>query len=786
MNTQKKDLCERLLRYVKEPQKIILYSILLLICFTGYSQNIRQLISHGDNAFRSANYFSAIAYYESALKQDTILIDVRFNLAESYRKIFNYIKAKNHYLFISKNDIENKYTESYFWAAMMMKSLGYYDEATIFFQKYIETGAKAQPLVSEKRAKHEIISCEKAKNWKENPVKARVTPESATINTPYSEFNPVPLGDSILIFSSLRPIHEPKNLYEYTGDYLSKIYITTAGNIDWKQTMAFDNNINSNTIHTANISFTKKFEKAYFNRCEYNENNALRCDVWMSVKKYKKWSLPKKLSAPINNPEYTSTHPCVVFDSENNKEILYFSSDRKGGFGGLDLWFVVIDEKNQQEPTNLGSLINTSGDEISPVYDIKTNTLYFSSDWHHGFGGLDIFKSYGALSKWSKPENLGWPVNSGANDFFYFKRDNRESYITSNRPGSMTFRDETCCNDIFLIEYFEDTKEVTKIDTIVIVKDTVKVEIIEKISQYLPLNLFFDNDHPDPRSRKSTTDLNYAETYYSYLQKKKKFIDEYSKGLKGLEKNRATIEMEDFFKNYVDSGFIKLNLFTELLYQDLLNGSKVILKVRGFTSPLTSAEYNIILSQRRISSLINYFKEYEHRILLQCINKTASDGGSLTIIEEPAGEALVNQFVSDNPNDRRLSEFSKAASYERRIQIIAYESEFQKYSTFPAGTPLIQLENNIINLMPYEKEPEVILNIPIKNIGLDTLTIGVIERSCRCMYMLYKPETIAPGKEDHIKLRIIGPFNRDFTEHIIINSNTPDKKNVIHFRGSVN
>ena len=113
---------------------------ILLFCFfinIASAQSIQQLIQNGDNAYETYNYFSAIDFYEQTLKQNNSLIDVQFRLAESYRQVFNYPKAEKHYLTIAQNDPDNKYPESIFYAGMMMKSNGKYQEAIKIFHKYI-------------------------------------------------------------------------------------------------------------------------------------------------------------------------------------------------------------------------------------------------------------------------------------------------------------------------------------------------------------------------------------------------------------------------------------------------------------------------------------------------------------------------------------------------------------------------------------------------------------------------------------------------------------------------
>lgn len=150
------------------------------------------------------------------------------------------------------------------------------------------------------------------------------------------------------------------------------------------------------------------------------------------------WTEPVSLGAEVNDPKYTSTQPAIGLNTQKKgEEIIYFVSDREGGKGGYDIWYTSFDNRNKtyKPPVNLGSEINTSGDEVTPYVDAQTQTFYFSSDGWQGLGGLDIFKSIGGMKKWTHPVNLGYPVNSNYDDLYYvLSPSNKDNgMIVSNR-----------------------------------------------------------------------------------------------------------------------------------------------------------------------------------------------------------------------------------------------------------------------------------------------------------------------------------------------------------------
>ncbi len=738
---------------------------------TTVAQTPQQLMLLGDEAYTTANYHSAVVYYESALSLDNGLA-IPIQLAHAYRHLSNYSSAESVYLNVWNNGT-SEFPESGFWAAMMMKSNGKYAEAQKLFLQYFEKQPSVSGLASALRASLEINFCDSAISLLKKPLDIHIR-NFSEINTPWSEFNPVLLGDSLFVYSTLTPLITTENPLIASGDYLSYIQIARWGSAGLEKPIPFSGNINSKDVHTANITFTEDGSKVYFNRCSYSDYK-LRCDIWASELNNGQWQKPHKLDESLNSSTYTSTQPCVVRDIVSGNELLYFSSDRPGGMGGLDIWFCIIKDGKPQTPVNLGSIINTPGDEITPFYNSENGILYFSSDWHYGLGGFDVFSSKGSMSAWETPKNVGFPVNSGANDFYFITGKEGESFLTSNRAGSQTFREQTCCNDIYIITNFR-----THQANIAEVPDTIETSIKDDILELLPLSLYFDNDHPDPRSTSSTTTLTYKQTWEQYIQQKQKFIDEYSKDLEDFAMYYAMTEMEDFFDNYVESGFRKLEILADFVYQDLKAGSNVTLKVKGFTSPLTSAEYNIVLAKRRISSLINYFREWNNGILIPYMEMTAENGASFRIIEEPSGEALSNPYVSDNPHDRKKSVYSKSASLERRIQILIYESDFKKYVNIDENNPVIFIPDNLISLKNLVglKDPEI--EVTISNPGKVPLKIFGIDVSDDQLYILSSPDIVNPGESVVIKVQINGILETYYTEHIIIRTNSAEERSVIH------
>ena len=189
--------------------------------------------------------------------------------------------------------------------------------------------------------------------------------------------------------------------------------------------------------HEGPVDFVQNGRKIFFTRNQYNngkrENNSkgiMKQNIYSSTRSGEEWSDPLEL--PFNTVEYEEVHPAVSPDGTQ----LFFSSDRPGGYGEMDLYVVEKRGGRWGTPVNLGSQINTAGNELFPhVHD--DGTLYFSSNGLGGIGGLDIFSTYAVDdSIWIKPENIGVPFNSKKDDFgFIMNTTGTQGYLTSARKG---------------------------------------------------------------------------------------------------------------------------------------------------------------------------------------------------------------------------------------------------------------------------------------------------------------------------------------------------------------
>ena len=198
-----------------------------------------------------------------------------------------------------------------------------------------------------------------------------------------------------------------------------------------------------------------------------------------------------------------------------------------------------------------------------------------------------------------------------------------------------------------------------------------------KLNKLKPFSLYFDNNAPNG-GNSTTTSLTYTETLEDYQSRKEEFKKEYAEGLTGKERTDAIADMEQFFEKDMIGTYEKFIKFTESTLERLDLGRNITIRVQGYASPLASANYNLILTKRRIQSMYNFYNAFKGGAMKKYV-----DSGRLIIELIPHGEEKAPKGISDNPNDRRNSVFGLDASKQRRVEIKEAESIKNKEKPTP-------------------------------------------------------------------------------------------------------
>lgn len=662
-------------------RNIYLIISFLFLSTSSFSQTFKAYVKAGDKAMQQKDFYAAMVYYKDALELKENATEILYKYAEVARQFHSFDLAETFYLKVLASENKEEFPLTNYWLGTVEKNQGDYSSAIRYFQKYISSGQGINDLVA--KSKEEIKACRWAIEVVAVPDQVEVNRLNKRVNSAYSDFGALIKGDTLYYssykFNNKNDSHDPPRR-------LTKVLYSVNGSKGRPIKYKF----NDEKFHTAHTAFSRDQRRIYFTQCQFKGKVGIECTLCYKEKDKKKnrWSKKvTKLPSSINKKGFTATHPAIGLDKASGKEVLYFVSNRAGGKGKLDIWRTEINGKKFSKPINLES-INTPEDDLTPFFDNASQTLFFSSEGYMGLGGYDIYKTKKTAEGWSTPEHMGYPLNSSYNDLYYsMGKDEKSAFLASNRPGSfyLNRKNKTCCNDIYKVgikkEIIEEEPPVVDSLIVTIEKEEGPTPPIEEtptytppqvpttLQDFLPLALYYDNDEPDKRTRKSTTTKSYEESYYPYISRKYEFIDEYLKPLSQEEKFGAENNLIDFFDNKVKKGYDHLFLFSEILLRRLNQGDQVEIFLKGFTSPRAKSDYNLYLSKRRISCVRNHFKTYAGGIFQSFINS-----GQLKISEKPFGETTANIGISDDLEDQRNSIFSVAASIERRVEIVEIKS----------------------------------------------------------------------------------------------------------------
>ena len=638
------------------------------------AQTAKAFEKAGDKAFQAKNYSAALEYYREALEMKENKVSLWYKYAEVARLFHSYEIAESYFKRVLNNEKAKDFPLVHFNLAQVYKSTGNYSLASQHFKNYLEQH-KNGPFSED--ARQEIAICAWAEEITAHPGEEDIQQLNKRVNSAYSEFGPLQRGDT-LYYSSFR-YDNPNDDY-VPSRKISKVLYSIRG----AKGRPLKRKFNEKTKLTAHTTFSADGQRIYYTLCEYSGETTIRCDLYYREKdKRKRWGKAVKLPEPVNQKGMTSTHPHVAVHEKDGKEYLYFVSNRPGGAGGLDVWYVEILQKGKfGNPENLKA-INTAKDDITPYYHQPSQTLFFSSEGRKGLGGFDIYKTNQTPEGWSEPVHLGHPLNTSYNDlYFILNADSTAGYLSSNRLGAMYLDkdNKTCCNDIYRVlipQPKEETppEEPPVLDSLIVEEEPPTLEpkpdapVVEvpptTLEDFLPLALYFDNDEPDRRTRRTSTKKSYEQTFFRYYERRFEFREAYTEGLSGEPRILAETEIDDFFRDKVKKGHDYLGLFSDILLKRLDAGERVEIFVKGFTSPRAKSDYNLRLGKRRISSVKNHFKTYRGGVFQNYLQK-----GKLIITERSFGETTAATGINDDLNNRRLSVFSPEASRERRVEIV--------------------------------------------------------------------------------------------------------------------
>lgn len=642
-----------------------MYRLFIILFFYSsyyYSQNKVQLLHNAKLEKLKGNNKKSLEIYQKLLEEDSTNIHLKFEVANLFFELKNYNLSKELYLQIRTNKNATKFEPTlsfnlgmiYITEEKYTTSINEFKNAMKFNTQSLDKQFKNKCIHQIESATWAISNTTKNIQVKPGYFNDSFTPETSEIF--HSE------NDSNYIIS--------KSILD-DDIYQSKLFLIDKSKINNDGNRKVLKNFDYKNLNSVNGSYSLDKKRFYLSLCKNN-----RCKIVVSKYENNNWSEIDTLRGEINYDTSNYTMPSVGVI--NGREVLFYCSNKNNKNGNLDIYYGLINNIHI-DSSKFVPQINTEGNEITPFYSIEDTTLYFSSDYHYGFGGFDAFKiKYNGINA-EKIENLGKPINSSYNDLYYYKKDSIQ-YITTNR-----IKESNCCNSILsfitqpekkifnepkvtdslkedkLKSFFLSFEQLKSKDTNRIYPVNYKSSLSSetnlestklKIEKLLPITLYFHNDEPNPKYNGKNTSQTYIDTYSEYI----KLNNEYK-----TNSSNNSEDIEHFFNDKVILGKQKLDSLLILLHDCVNDSVEFNIEIKGYASPLAKNQYNKNLGIRRTKTIINLLKDVN---LFQYVNSK-----KINIELVSFGEEKANKKINDNPLQRDKSIYSIDAALERKVEI---------------------------------------------------------------------------------------------------------------------
>ncbi len=601
--------------------KLSLSLLLILLALSSYSQDKKEYTTRNKKAIK--HYEEAIKLYDErknfesieelnkALAEDDRFIEAYFMLAANYTDKRDVEKAIDNYL---KGIAIDQYffPTAFFTVAKLQLGTGKYADAKDNFQKYLKVNKKALPHQKELALKG-IDKAEFAIYQMQHPVDFKPQNLGDSVNSENDEVLPALTADELTLIITVKHRKDAKTIDQSSG-YEEDFYISHKINGVWTKAIPIGPPLNTHGNEGAQ-SISPDGHSIYFVGCNRDDGYG-SCDIYTAEYVGEHWTIPVNMGPKVNS-QYWETQPSIAADGRT----LYFVSNRPGGKGGQDIWETVKDDNGEWGyPVNLGDSINTPRDEMSPFIHPDNHTMYFASDGHIGMGGVDLFYTK-KIDKdtWSKPVNLGYPINTYADeinlivnakgDYAYFSSDKYGGKGKFDLYGFELYKEARpmMVNYMKGIVYDAETnkKLEAKFEVIDLTTGTIEVQ-----SKSDPVNGSFLVCLPSGKSYA----LNVSKDGYLFYSENIFITGNYSNtepylkdvALKPVKVGEAVVLNNIFFETdqyeLKDESKVELNKLLSLLK----NNPKMKIEVGGHTDNVGGDKHNQLLSQNRAKAVYDY------------------------------------------------------------------------------------------------------------------------------------------------------------------------------------
>ncbi len=583
---------------------IILFPLLLVV--EDVESQTRR-VERGDEAFEQRRYNEAVEYYSRVYsrlrrRDREEAARISYNAAISYSKINDSRRAEMWFRRAMRLDYDDPELLVRYADELMRNEK--YDEALEQYKAY------AEKKPDDPRGETGIKSVKLTQELIENPSVFAVEVERH-FNSRFDDFAPA-YGDhreTSLIFTSARDETMSDREDPWTGQNFTNLFASYQDRQgDWGNPVLLDEGPVNTEFNEGTPSLNPGKSVLYFTRCVTEEGKDLGCRIYKSNREGAKWGDPRKIEL-VNDSSISIGHPAISPDELE----LYFVSDMPGGVGKKDIWVARRNSRSEDfgRPVNLGTVINTHGNEMFP-YVREDGVLFFASDGHPGMGGLDIFYSEKIGDEWSEPLNMGYPINSSKDDFgIVFKSNEREGYFSSDRRGRRG--DEIYSFFLAPVELTlkgtvrdDSTKWVLPGATVQLIGSDGSIEVVETDREG---KYYFDE-----------TQIKRNQTYEILVSYDRYFSERGQETTVDIERSRefvhdfylepipdVPVELPEILYDF-DSWVLKPQFQDSLvgLVETLENNPNIVIELASHTDSRGTHEHNDTLSQLRAQSVIDF------------------------------------------------------------------------------------------------------------------------------------------------------------------------------------
>jgi len=586
-------------------------------CKVPLDKELEKKYNDATISFRHGNYMNTIILLRDVLKEEPNFTDAAYltGLANVKKAVPNYKDAEKYFLQVL-NTCPSYDIYLYFYLGQIAYGAEHWEDAV----KYLDIFLKDVDKIKSDEDYEKAMELDKYAKFTVETMAHPVPFEPKVvegISTPQDEYLPILSPDNqVALFTRVVKLEGDKNSVVSSARMQEKFMYSDMdkdGKYSAGEEMPEPFNIQDNE---GGATLTADNNTLYYTVCKYdNAKHYLNCDIYYSERVNGDWTAIKSVSDKINLPYSWESQPSISADGRT----LYFVSDRQGGFGGYDIYRSIKNDKGEWgTPINMGPGINSKGNEKSPFIHPDGRTLYFSSDGWLGLGGYDIFYSrMNDNGTWSKPKNLGYPINSPDDEVgFFVSTDGSKGFFASNKyKGSGGW-------DLYSFNLYQDARP----ERILFLKGTVRDELTDepikarielknvethKISE-IPMDTNtgnyvavapFNNDYVMTVKRADYVN----ET--KYISK----VDSTHPAIRNVNVDIKPIELNQSYRiNDIYFGFNKFELSEESkmvldqLIEFLTESPSICIQIQGHTDNIGNDADNMKLSENRARSVYNY------------------------------------------------------------------------------------------------------------------------------------------------------------------------------------